>query len=87
VGRVRVRQIPCLRSWLSVPTPTTSTPNGMPIFTNGAMPSWLLEPTSIGLGVDAGNVCQYADCTGDPEAPGRLDEVTFLLERCYQADT
>src|ERR1019366_8507658 len=42
------------------------------------------EPTSIGPPVESGT-CQLPDCAGDPKAPGRLDEVTFLLERCYQA--
>jgi hypothetical protein len=48
-------------------------------------PDWLFEPTSIGTPVES-STCQFPDCIGDPKAPGRLDEVTFLLERCYKGD-
>ncbi len=46
----------------------------------------LLDPTGIGPAVQS-NVCQFPACPGDPEAPGRLDEVTFLLERCYNGSS
>ncbi len=41
------------------------------------------EPTSIGPRVESGT-SQFPDCAGDPQAPGRLDEIAFLLERCHQ---
>jgi hypothetical protein len=59
------------------------TPNGVPIpYTPSWRPSWVFEPTSIGPPVDT-SVCQFPACPGDPKAPGRLDEITFLLERCH----
>jgi hypothetical protein len=56
-----------------------ATPNGvsMPYSEQPPRP----EPTSIGPPVDTGS-CQFPDCAGDPRAPGRLDQVSFLLERC-----
>jgi phosphatidylserine/phosphatidylglycerophosphate/cardiolipin synthase-like enzyme len=68
----------------SVGEPTT--PNGVPMPHTCNLPSWMFEPSSIGPNVD-GNVCQFSTCPGDPKAPGRLDEVTFLLERCYQGSS
>jgi phosphatidylserine/phosphatidylglycerophosphate/cardiolipin synthase-like enzyme len=59
-----------------------TTPNGVPMPYSPARPV-SSEPTSIGPPVESGT-CQLPDCAGDPKAPGRLDEVTFLLERCYQ---
>ena len=41
------------------------------------------EPTSIGPPVESGT-CPFPDCEGDPQAPGQLDEIAFLLERCHQ---
>jgi phosphatidylserine/phosphatidylglycerophosphate/cardiolipin synthase-like enzyme len=61
------------------------TPNGVPM--DHGMP-WFpeaFEPTSIGPDVDDA-VCQFASCPADPKARGRLDEVTFLLERCFEGD-
>jgi len=57
-----------------------ATPNGvpMPYSAQSARP----EPTSIGPPVESAT-CQSPDCDGDPKAPGRLDEITFLLERCH----
>ena len=63
-----------------------TTPNGVPIPSNGLKPSWVFEPTSIAPPVDS-NVCQYPECGGDPKVPGRLDEITFLLERCHRGST
>ena len=40
------------------------------------------EPTSIGPSVGTGTCGGRG---GDPQAPGRLDEVSFLLERCHEA--
>jgi len=58
-------------------------PNGVPVPSDGWKPSWLFEPTSIGTPVDRG-VCHDPNRSGDPKAPGRLDEITFLLERCHR---
>ncbi|MHB1594242.1 MAG: phospholipase D-like domain-containing protein [Streptosporangiaceae bacterium] len=60
-----------------------ATPNGvpMPYSDQPARP----EPTSIGSPVETG-ACQFPDCTGEPKAPGRLDQIAFLLERCHQGD-
>lgn len=59
------------------------TPNGIPIPTDGWLPESVFDPTSIGSGVGSG-VCDIATCRDDPKAPGRLDEVTYLLERCHR---
>jgi hypothetical protein len=61
------------------------TPNGVPMPYSSNMPISLFEPTSIGPDVDD-NVCQFPDCPGDPKVKGRLDEITFLLERCHQGN-
>jgi phosphatidylserine/phosphatidylglycerophosphate/cardiolipin synthase-like enzyme len=58
------------------------TPNGVPMPSSSLEPDWLFEPTSIDPPVDT-SVCQFPQCPGDPRAPGRLDEITFLLERCH----
>jgi phosphatidylserine/phosphatidylglycerophosphate/cardiolipin synthase-like enzyme len=60
-----------------------ATPNGVPMPYSSSQPVWLYEPTSIGPPVES-STCQFSSCPGDPDAPGRLDEVTFLLEHCYQ---
>ena len=65
----------------AIGSPTT--PNGVPMPYSSSLPVWMYEPTSIGPAVES-NTCQFPGCQGDPEAPGRLDEVTFLLEHCYQ---
>ncbi|HLX87473.1 MAG TPA: hypothetical protein VKR22_03285 [Acidimicrobiales bacterium] len=63
------------------------TPNGVSIpYTRSFRPIWEFEPTSIGTKVDT-KVCQYPKCPGDPGKPGRLDEITFLLERCHDGTT
>jgi phosphatidylserine/phosphatidylglycerophosphate/cardiolipin synthase-like enzyme len=63
------------------------TPNGVPMpHTLGLGMRDLLDPTSIGPAVES-NVCQFPACPGDPKAAGRLDEVTFLLERCYNGSS
>jgi len=69
------------------------TPNGVDMpSTRGAKPYAIFEPSSINDdfgAVSKGNPleivpqCQYP-CPGDPKAEGRLDEVTFLIERCHQ---
>ena len=64
----------------TIGSPTT--PNGVPMPYNPAQPA-PSEPTSIGPPVESGT-SQFPDCAGDPQAPGRLDEIAFLLERCHQ---
>jgi hypothetical protein len=61
------------------------TPNGVPMPYSSHMPISLFEPTSIGPDVED-NTCQFPDCGGDPKVKGRLDEITFLLERCHQGN-
>ena len=68
------------------------TPNGVDMpSTRSSKPDAIFEPSSI-CGVLGGtisevkiedSVCKFA-CPGDPKAPGRLDELTFLIERCHQ---
>ncbi len=60
------------------------TPNGVAMPYSSDMPVSLFEPTSIGPPVES-STCQSG--SGDPKAPGRLDEVTFLLERCDDGGT
>lgn len=62
------------------------TPNGEPMPTDCWTPESALEPTSIGARVEE-NVCSSSSSHGDPKAPGRLDEVTFLLEQCHSGTT
>ena len=64
----------------TIGSPTT--PNGVPMPYHPAQAA-STEPTSIGPPVESGT-CQFPDCAGDPQAPGQLDEITFLLERCHQ---
>ena len=58
------------------------TPNGVDMPSKrGTTPYSIFEPSSIKDGIgDA--VCQHG-CPGDPKAAGRLDELTFLIERCH----
>lgn len=74
-----VRRDPFFTATIGNPT----TPNGVAMPYSSSWPVSLFEPTSIGPAVES-NSCQFPGCQGDPKAPGRLDEVTFLLERCYQ---
>ncbi len=64
----------------TIGSPTT--PNGVPMPYHPAQPT-SAEPTSIGPPVESGT-CPFLDCEGDPQAPGQLDEIAFLLERCHQ---
>lgn len=57
------------------------TPNGVPMTFATDPDRELFDPTSIGTKLDS-STCEE-ECEGDPKAPGRLDEVTFLLERCH----
>jgi hypothetical protein len=62
--------------------------------TNGQIPESIFEPTSIAAPPVVNNpvvpiyrpleqaTCPFPDCAGDPKIAGRLDEVSFLLERC-----
>jgi phosphatidylserine/phosphatidylglycerophosphate/cardiolipin synthase-like enzyme len=61
------------------------TPNGIEIpYTRSILkPYWLFEPTSIGTNVE-NNVCQFPECRDDPKVKGRLDEITYLIERCHK---
>ena len=59
------------------------TPNGVDMPHHSLLPVSLFEPTSIGPNVES-HVCQFPDCPGDPKARGRLDEISFLLERCHE---
>ena len=63
-------------------TGSPTTPNGVPMPYSPAQPG-PSEPTSIGPPVESGTG-QFPDCAGDPQAPGRLDEIAFVLERCHQ---
>jgi phosphatidylserine/phosphatidylglycerophosphate/cardiolipin synthase-like enzyme len=65
---------------------TPSTPNGVSMPTSAPFIYSIYEPTSIGPPVES-SVCGFPQCPGDPKAPGRLDEVTFLLERCYSGNS
>jgi len=82
--------------WAQVQNPHT--PNGVPMPCTGpgvTSPESVFEPTSVGylppppplpllhppLEVAT---CPFPACAGDPVASGRLDEVSFLLERCHQ---
>jgi phosphatidylserine/phosphatidylglycerophosphate/cardiolipin synthase-like enzyme len=67
----------------TIDNPTT--PNGVPMPYSSDLPVSLFEPTSIGPPVESGT-CQSGG-SGDPNARGRLDEVTFLLERCDEGGT
>lgn len=59
-------------------------PNGVTVYSNGNVPLWVMEPSSLQLSSQLlTNICQFPQCVGDPRAYGRLDEVTFLLERCH----
>ena len=60
-----------------------TTPNGVPLIYTSTECVLRFDPTSIGPDVEK-NTCQSPDCPGDPKASGRLDEVTFLLERCHK---
>lgn len=64
---------------------TPHTPNGVAMPSESWLPDSLFEPSSIGPNVDD-NVCQFPSCPNDPRAPGRLDEVTYLLERCHDGE-
>ena len=77
-GRALIRD-PFFTATIGNPT----TPNGVAMPYSASWPVSLFEPTSIGPAAES-NSCQFPGCQGDPKAPGRLDEVTFLLERCYQ---
>jgi phosphatidylserine/phosphatidylglycerophosphate/cardiolipin synthase-like enzyme len=61
------------------------TPNGVPMPHSMSFlkPEWLFEPTSIAPPVES-SICQFSNHPGEPRIPGRLDEVTYLLERCYE---
>ena len=60
-------------------------PNGKPIPYDGGLPDFLFEPTSIDGDID--NAQSPYTLAGDPKRAGSLDEVTFLLEHCFQNKT
>jgi phosphatidylserine/phosphatidylglycerophosphate/cardiolipin synthase-like enzyme len=63
------------------------TPNGVPMpYTRSWRPYEAFEPSSIATAVET-NVCQYPECRDDPKATGRLDEISYLLERCHSGTT
>jgi hypothetical protein len=62
------------------------TPNGVPMPYDGIKPYTLFEPSSIGSAADSAQ-CAFPECPGDPKAPGRLDEVTYLIERCHRGNS
>jgi phosphatidylserine/phosphatidylglycerophosphate/cardiolipin synthase-like enzyme len=80
--------------WAQVKNPAT--PNGVAMTCTA--PGFFshtenqVEPSSVGTPLPhlplrpplEQATCTLPGCTGDPGAPGRLDEVSFLLERCRQ---
>jgi phosphatidylserine/phosphatidylglycerophosphate/cardiolipin synthase-like enzyme len=77
--------------WAKVQNPQT--PNGVPMTCTAPgllMPESVFEPTSVGtplpgfLRLPLEQATCTLGCPGDPGAAGRLDEVSFLLERCRQ---
>jgi phosphatidylserine/phosphatidylglycerophosphate/cardiolipin synthase-like enzyme len=60
------------------------TPNGVSMQPKLEYPYGIFEPSSIDPKVDE-SVC--TTCAEDPGAKGRLDEITFLLERCFKNGT
>jgi hypothetical protein len=76
--------------WAQVKNPQTHNGIAMP-GKQGATPESLFEPTSVAVPPPLPPrqplevaTCPFPECAGDPGAPGRLDEVSFLLERCRQ---
>ena len=64
---------------------TPQTPNGVPITRDGWKPEIDFEPSSIGP-VSWGGIpdVEVNVCAGQPsDLKGRLDEVTYLIERCH----
>lgn len=66
------------------------TPNGVPMTCDSpgvTTPEWAFEPTSVGspylpdVVPPLESATSFPNSPGDPKAPGRLDEVSFLLER------
>lgn len=46
----------------------------------------LLEPSSLNTKIES-NICtESSNVSGDPKAPGRLDEIVFLIENCGHGD-
>ncbi|MGB5100082.1 MAG: phospholipase D-like domain-containing protein [Methanothrix sp.] len=46
----------------------------------------LLEPSSLNTKIEAEICGKSSGVIGDPEAPGRLDEIVFLIENCGHGD-
>ena len=46
----------------------------------------LLEPSSLNTKIESNTCPESSDVTGDPKAPGRLDEIVFLIEKCGHGD-
>lgn len=46
----------------------------------------LLEPSSLNTKIESNTCPESSDVSGDPKAPGRLDEIVFLIENCGHGD-
>ena len=46
----------------------------------------LLEPSSLNAKIESEICPKSSEVLGDPEAPGRLDEIVFLIENCGHGD-
>jgi hypothetical protein len=46
----------------------------------------LFEPSSLNAKIESEICPKSSGVLGDPEAPGRLDEIVFLIENCGHGD-
>ena len=46
----------------------------------------LFEPSSLNTKIESEICPKSSNVSGDPEAPGRLDEIVFLIEKCGHGD-